>query len=871
MICPSRNFRRRCGFPRVSSNLPTIEHYEYLQSLGEGASGYVYLCRDRDQECALKIFKGLGIDRARLGRAFAAMDEAPEHLHVVRARNHDLDFRPSFCAWPVFPKTLDTLVGRIAPDEAWAVLRQIISGMAHLHRHGVAHCSLGPGNVMLSANGQPAIVDYGQGWVGGVHHYERARSFLFAAPEQLENPLECGNEKAFRWDVFAFGMTAYYLIEGRLPRAHELLVGDEGVIRPKHGPADIAARMRTDEDIRWSADWETIGEPQRAMVERCLAPDPHERFVDLRDLESVLFCLENEEARAAEVAEWESECAEWKTRHEGEVLRRSRWRKYFTAAAAVLVCSLLWNLINGWREMGLRKQHQNRVELIQAEAAATVEQALLVQSEVEAYSNQLEVQLTQSRENVEYLAQFLFPDGIGSVPSRADIQMLRAMARHFAIVYAGTNDEPTLSPQACRAARMAARLERALGNNKEALVYARRASEISQNGDGGELAAAQVLYGEVLLDHGDGEMARPLLRGAVERLRSATGSGGSMDTTLMVRGLCQLGRAEAFGGDGEQALASYREAMQVLEDFEPQSDSTKFLRAQCHEEAARLMLAGGQQGAALEAILIASGELSELARNYPARQNYRYYLGQCYETLGGAVYEIKADGSAALEAMNEARQLYEGLVDESPRYAPYREALAAHLFRRAKIERDTGAGDVALESLDRSRECLENLVKDGARTAHLWLAANHASRSELFTDQKNDGAALDSARVALMCFRRAPNEPVGFDVSAIDGHLLRADVCGTLGRQFFADGDTETARELFIESREIWSRLGPNALEDSRIDQGLEWSKHWLRQIEMAEVENAEATEIPNKKRESEFAEDREPKGDSTICEIDEE
>ena len=46
-------------------------------------------------------------------------------------------------------------------DRAWAWMRQVLEGLAHIHAQGIAHRDLKPGNIFVDARGQLKIGDFG--------------------------------------------------------------------------------------------------------------------------------------------------------------------------------------------------------------------------------------------------------------------------------------------------------------------------------------------------------------------------------------------------------------------------------------------------------------------------------------------------------------------------------------------------------------------------------------------------------------------------------------------------------------------------------------------------------------------------------------
>jgi len=210
------------------------ERYRVIRALGEGGMGMVYEVEriaDR-RRFALKIMQ-----RAQTGRALARFAREA-HLAAKITDQHlvaivDVDVTKSGMSFFVMDLieggSLETARDRFG-DVAWAsaILRQVAHGMVALHRHGVIHRDLKPGNVLLDREGRAKIADFGVATLrrdvdalGATHDGERELTHtgsvlgtpLYMAPELSRGAREASSAV----DVFAFGVLAYELLSGRMP------------------------------------------------------------------------------------------------------------------------------------------------------------------------------------------------------------------------------------------------------------------------------------------------------------------------------------------------------------------------------------------------------------------------------------------------------------------------------------------------------------------------------------------------------------------------------------------------------------------------------------------------------------------------------
>ncbi len=135
--------------------------------------------------------------------------------------------------------------------------------------------------------------------------FEPVGTPLYAPPEQLRDPRDSAGGKGFRWDVYSFGVMAFKLVTGKLPRLQELADAERNSFDPEATLvessieatlADAEGRDRIDgdrlatieqseavEEISWPADAPFLAE-RRELIERCLSLDPNKRPADMREV-----------------------------------------------------------------------------------------------------------------------------------------------------------------------------------------------------------------------------------------------------------------------------------------------------------------------------------------------------------------------------------------------------------------------------------------------------------------------------------------------------------------------------------------------------------------------------------------------------------
>ncbi len=226
--------------------------------LGAGGMAVVSAAHDRvlDRVVAVKALRPRRVDepleqfqiRAAAFRREAAITAGLEHPAIPPV--YDVgrsDGLPAFAMKRLEGRTLDALrsAGAVPVSELLAILVRVAEAVGYAHSRGVVHRDLSPHNILVAEFGAVYVLDWGLAVPAGTHDGVRAGTPAWMAPEQGEAAADP------RQDVYALGALAWFGFTGRppgepLPRAI-----------PKVLPKGIAA-----------------------LIRRCLAHDPAERYPD---------------------------------------------------------------------------------------------------------------------------------------------------------------------------------------------------------------------------------------------------------------------------------------------------------------------------------------------------------------------------------------------------------------------------------------------------------------------------------------------------------------------------------------------------------------------------------------------------------------
>jgi len=205
---------------RAAQQPPTHAELERVRCVGSGAGGTVWMVRHRGtgQLYALKVLKGNhNYDvRRQIAREIAILRTA-DHPAVVRCHGmyeHGGELQ-------ILLEYMDggSLNGHhIATEPLLAdVARQVLSGIAYLHRRHIVHCGIKPSNLLIDSARHVKIAEFGVGHILK-QTMEPSNSSVgtiaYMSPEQINTNLSDGS---YAGDVWSFGLSILELYLGRFP------------------------------------------------------------------------------------------------------------------------------------------------------------------------------------------------------------------------------------------------------------------------------------------------------------------------------------------------------------------------------------------------------------------------------------------------------------------------------------------------------------------------------------------------------------------------------------------------------------------------------------------------------------------------------
>ncbi|SUD48695.1 Serine/threonine-protein kinase PrkC [Nocardia otitidiscaviarum] len=301
----------------------TVDEFDLVRPLGQGAFGKVFLARQHAMQryVAVKISR----DNSRESQTLAQLD----HDHIVRVFDQrqlgDTGLRLMYMQY-VSGGTLEHVLARMlrvpAEKRSGALLLDAVDAAAnteadrnaepaapatraelrrlswpetvawlgarlaraldHADRCGVLHRDIKPANILLTADGQPKLADFGISFNRLLPGHSPVAYFggslRYMSPEQLEacHPdlhADPGRLDT-RSDLYALAVVLWELLTGRLPFDDEPRYGETGTSLDR-----MITRRRAPIDPRFEADLPADCPPVlRHALLTCLSPGPDSRF-----------------------------------------------------------------------------------------------------------------------------------------------------------------------------------------------------------------------------------------------------------------------------------------------------------------------------------------------------------------------------------------------------------------------------------------------------------------------------------------------------------------------------------------------------------------------------------------------------------------
>jgi serine/threonine protein kinase len=258
------------------------QRYEILGEAGHGSMGNVYRARDREtrEVVALKLLKPeIASDQTMIERFKNELLFARKITHKNVCRVHEFN-RIGPVAYTsmefVEGESLRSVLNRfggLPARKAVDIAAQICSGLKEAHAQGIVHRDLKPENVMIDAQGNVKIMDFGI--ARSMEAVTRLTGSMVGTPAYMAPEQVGGKAVDYRTDIYSLGLILYEIFTGAQAFQAENAVA-------------VALKQMRESPIPPHEIEPMIPVPIERAILKCLEKDPAKRFQSIPELEAAL-------------------------------------------------------------------------------------------------------------------------------------------------------------------------------------------------------------------------------------------------------------------------------------------------------------------------------------------------------------------------------------------------------------------------------------------------------------------------------------------------------------------------------------------------------------------------------------------------------
>ena len=262
--------------------------YVLLDAIGSGSMGQVYKASSKNDNTlyAVKVLPRRSMWNVRLARRQVRSFGQFQHAAVVPFMDVGTAGGLHYLVWPLVEgTTLEQLVqqhGKLPPPQAALYALQVAQGLAVAHQNNLFHGLLKPSNVLVGADNQARILDFG---IGSLLVENEGESLVdtMSTANTLTSGLDCASPESIMeptnrtpaGDQYSLGCSLYYCLTGRAPFPEGSAV-EKMMAHQTKEPTDVRELVAE------------VPDGLAAVVKRLMSKAPEDRFTGCDELVEAL-------------------------------------------------------------------------------------------------------------------------------------------------------------------------------------------------------------------------------------------------------------------------------------------------------------------------------------------------------------------------------------------------------------------------------------------------------------------------------------------------------------------------------------------------------------------------------------------------------
>ena len=742
--------------------------YRLLKIVGRGGMGTVYLAERADGE----VTQRLAVKLLPFGAGDPQRDRFLQERQILASLNHPniarmldaghIDNGQPFLAMEFIDgKPIDAFAATLDVRQKITLFRKVCAAVAYLHRNLVVHRDLKPSNILVTAEGEPKLLDFGIAKMLHAATDATVTSMRMLTPDYASPEQVTGGQLSTATDIYSLGAVLYRLLTDKPP--HEF---------PQHSPEAIGTAVTSREVTRPSKWTPALKGDLESILLKALRKDPLERYATVEQLaEDLLAFLESRTVKARSGNAW------YRTR---KLVRRYRTP---LSAAAIVIAGLATGLFVANRQ---RVTAQRRFEDVRRLAHIFV---FDLNDEVARIEGSTKAREMMVRTGLQYLDNLAGDSG-------DDLELQSELAAAYMKI-GDAQGFPT-TPN--------------LGRVDDALVSYRKAGEIygriaaKNTKYVADLAIYYVNYAALTRFAHDPKQARALALSAIQtfdRLRRGQPLDAKVENRY-IASWCTIGDIDEDQGDYQQAWDEFSRCADLARAEFNHKASRQALRAvaQATERIGTVAQELGLLEEASKAFDEDESALQKLLAQEPLNPRFRRSQALLYQFRAILYYDDTypsfGDARRGLENASHYLDAAEEMVRRDPNNTSARFSRAVAAYRVSVCLRELDANAAIRMARDSLRR-FDELIASGDR-GYLPVSNRAVALRRLGEAQLKVGERAEARRSAEF----ALNAQRAISVKSAPGTSDRADLVQALilaARAKATGRDSASAERLFEEAR----------------------------------------------------------------------